>query len=65
MEVKNIEIRGFFTDWHEVDEEKARKYVLGLMKMITALKKSEQIEFIETKRLRGITVEDLLSDKSQ
>ena len=35
------------------------------MKRMTALKKSEQIAFVEEKRLRGITVKELLSDKSQ
>ena len=60
-----IEIRGFFTDWHEVSKEQAREYVSDIMKRMTALKKSEQIEFIELKRLRGITVKELLSDKSQ
>lgn len=60
-----IEIRGFFTDWHEVDEEKAREYISKIMKMMIAMNKSEQIAFIEQKRLRGITVKELLSDKSQ
>ena len=60
-----IEIRGFFTDWHEVDEKKAREYISKIMKMMIAMNKSEQIAFIEQKRLRGITVKELLSDKSQ
>ena len=54
-----IEIRGFFTDWHEVDEENAREYISKIMKMMIALKKSEQIAFVEEKRLRGITVKEL------
>ena len=60
-----IEIRGFFSDWHEVSKEQAKEYVSNLMQRMTALKKSEQIAFIEEKRLRGISVKDLLSDKSQ
>lgn len=54
-----IEIRGFFTDWHEVDKEKAREYISKIMKMMIAMKKSEQIAFVEEKRLRGITVKEL------
>ena len=60
-----IEIRSFFSDWHEVSKEQANEYVSNLMQRMTALKKSEQIAFIEQKRLRGISVKDLLSDKSQ
>ena len=47
-----IEIRGFFTDWHEVSKEQAREYISDVMKRMTALKKSEQIAFVEDKRLR-------------
>ena len=54
-----IEIRGFFSDWHEVSKEQAKEYVSDIMKRMTALKKSEQIAFVEEKRLRGITVKEL------
>lgn len=56
-----IEIRGFFADWHEVSKEQAKEYVIDIMKRMTALNKSEQIAFIEEKRLRGITVKDLFT----
>ena len=54
-----IEIRGFFTDWHEVSKEQAREYVSKMMMMMTAIKESEQIAFVEEKMLRGITVKEL------
>lgn len=43
------------------DEEQAREYVSDIMKRMTALKKSEQIAFVEEKRLRGITVKELFT----
>ena len=55
-----IEIRSFFTDWHEVDEKTAKQYVRTLLKGITALSMKERIKYIEENRLRGITIKELL-----
>lgn len=58
-----IEIKTFFKDWEEVDEEYARAYITCIMPKMTAMKEDEKIEWIESKRLRGITVKELLAGK--
>ena len=54
-----IEIKGVFSDWKEVEAEKAREYVKLIRKGITNLSDAEKNKYINTKRLRGITVEEL------
>ena len=55
-----IEIKSYFTDWHEVDKETAKKYVMNRLKNMTYSKK---IDYINKKFLRGITVEELCTVK--
>lgn len=55
-----IEIKTFFTDWHEVSREYAEKYIRQAMSGMTNLKEADKVKFVEEKRLRGITVEELL-----
>ena len=43
----------------EVDPEKAREYVKLIRKGMINLSDAEKNEYINTKRLRGITVEEL------
>ena len=59
MEKTKIEIRGMFTDWKEVNPEQAREYVKILKKGITNLNDTEKNKYINSKRLRGTTVEGL------
>jgi len=59
MEKTKIEIRGMFTDWKEVNPEQAREYVKILKKRITNLNDTEKNKYINSKRLRGTTVEEL------
>lgn len=54
-----IEIKGVFSDWKEVEPEKAREYVKLIRKGMINLSDAEKNEYINTKRLRGITVEEL------
>lgn len=54
-----IEIKGVFTDWKEVEPEKAREYVKLIRKGMINLSDAEKNEYINNKRLRGITVEEL------
>ena len=58
-----IEIKTFFTDWHEVSREKAEEFIKLVISGAQALPHVEKIKFIEEKRLRGITVEELLYKK--
>lgn len=61
-EVKEIiEIRHFFTDWHEVTRERAQKFVAYIIPHMIALPHDEKIEFIERKWLKGITVAELFN----
>ena len=57
--IKLCQKKKIFNDWHEVSKEQAREYISDIMKRMPALKKSEQIAFVEEKRLRGITVKEL------
>jgi len=59
MEKTKIEIRGMFTDWKAVNPEQAREYVKILKKRITNLNDTEKNKYINSKRLRGTTVEEL------
>jgi len=58
-EKTKIEIRGMFTDWKEVNPEQAREYVKTLKRRITNLNDTEKNKYINSKRLRGATVEEL------
>ncbi len=59
-----IEIRSFFQDWKEVSEEQAINYVLALRNSLPGIERDKRDDFINQKRLRGITVEELLSRSS-
>ena len=59
MKKTKIEIRGMFTDWIEVDPQQAREYVKILKRGITNLNDTDKNKYINSKRLRGTTVEEL------
>ena len=59
VKMKKIEIKGLFSDWVEVDEQRAKKYVKMLKRGMTNLDDADKNEYINSKRLRGITVEAL------
>ena len=54
-----IEIKGLFSDWIEVDPQQAREYVKMLKRGITNLNDLDKNKYINEKRLKGITVEEL------
>ena len=57
-----IQIKTFFTDWKEVTKEEARRYIKKKAPMMVALTDQEKIDFINKKRLRGITYEELFEE---
>lgn len=59
MKKTKIEIRGMFTDWKEVKPERAMEYVKILKRGITNLSDTDKNKYINSKRLRGTTVEEL------
>ena len=59
MKKTKIEIRGIFTGWKEVKPERAREDVKILKRGITNLNDTDKNKYINSKRLRGTTVEEL------
>jgi len=59
MKKTKIEIRGVLTDWKEVKPERAMEYVKILKRGITNLSDTDKNKYINSKRLRGTTVEEL------
>lgn len=59
--MKKIEIKAWFSDWHEVTEEKAREFVSRMMGGILTRSTFEgKAELIDGTHLRGITCKELL-----
>ena len=58
MKKTKIEIRGIFADWKEVELERALEYVKMLKRGMMTTDKNKN-EYINSKRLRGTTVEEL------
>jgi intergrase/recombinase len=59
MEKIKIEIKGLFCDWVEVDAQQAREYVKIIKRGMTNLNDTDKNKYINSKRLKGITVEEL------
>ena len=57
-----IQIKTFFIDWKEVTKEEAKRYIEKIAPMMIALTDQEKIDFINKKRLRGITYEELFEE---
>ena len=56
-----IEIKGFFSDWHEVDIETARRYVAcHLSGVTTTSNPQKRAAMVDGTYLRGITVRELI-----
>lgn len=60
--MKKIEIKGLFTDWHEVSKQQAKEYVRFLLKNITTMEGKELENYIEQNKLRGITIKELFEE---
>lgn len=60
-EYKVIEIRGFLTDWREVDRDTAKRHVNFLIDNSLCPHKVI-VDHINTKMLRGVTVDELLRE---
>ena len=57
--MNKIEIRGIFSDWTEVNPQQAREYIKIIKRGMTNLSNTDKNKYINSKRLRGITVEEL------
>lgn len=59
--MRRIQIKSHFTNWHYVTEEQAKKYVMFLLKNITAMSDQKKIDYINSNRLKNVTIEELLT----
>ena len=58
MNKTKIEIKGLFSDWTEVNPREALEYIKTLKRGM-AINDTNKNKYINSKRLRGITVEEL------
>ena len=54
-----IEIRGLFGKWYKCSDYEAYKYIIKLLDRLS-ISGNKAYEYINKKRLRGISVEELL-----
>lgn len=55
-----IEVKSFYTDWHETDAETAKGYIKGLLIGYPDVAEEDIPALIEGNHLRGITYEELM-----
>ena len=60
-----IEIKSIFTNWHKVDKKTAKRYVKNILHGATAMPFEKRIEYIEEKKLKGISVKELLAEETK
>ena len=56
-----IQIKAYIGNWHETDRETARNFVLNLIGRMPT--RNGKIELINQKHVRGITVQELLTQE--
>jgi hypothetical protein len=56
---KMVEVRAFFSGWHKVTIQQAKKFVKHLLDNANAIKENEKENYINKNHLRGITVKEL------
>ena len=59
-----VEIRSHFTAWHLVNKEQARRYVEHKLENMPAIKQELRAAYIDANYLRGITVAELLEERT-
>lgn len=57
-----IELKSFFTGWHEVTPSQARKYVNTFISGATGMTYAEKIDYLNENCLRGTTVAELMEE---
>ena len=60
-----IEVKSFYTNWHETTKENARSYIKGLLVGMTNMPKDEIPAYIEENHLRGISFEELMKEDDE
>lgn len=58
-----IEIKPLFGGWREADKNTARDFVIFLIQNSTAIHRNHINEYINSNKIRGITVEELLKEE--
>lgn len=59
-----IMIKPFFGDWKEATKEQAKEYVMFTIENATAINKDKINKYINTNKIKGITVEELLEERN-
>jgi len=59
-----IEVRAYFSGWHEVDKETAKRFCKRMMKGSIAVPQDKKVQWLEENYLRGITVAELFDNVS-
>ena len=54
-----IHIKSVYGNWIESSKEKAQDYIEWLIKNLPGISDDKKISYIESERLKGITVEEL------
>jgi hypothetical protein len=54
-----IEVRAYFSGWHEVDKETAKRFCKHMIKGSIAVPQDKKVQWLEENYLRGITVAEL------
>ena len=60
-----IEIKSRFNGWVEVSEDKAREFAEILMNEMIGITEAEKENYINTNKLRGITVNELVGKENE
>lgn len=55
-----IEYKTPISGWHEVTKEQAKRCVLNSLNGMPAIPQDKKVDYINNKKLRGITVEALM-----
>ena len=63
--IQNIEVKTLFNGWRKVSYEQAKNCIKNFMSGISTKSEQEKIDYINTKKLKGITVNEVLKYEKQ
>ena len=63
--IQNIEVKTFFNGWQKVSYEQAKKCVENFISGISGMREQEKINYINTEKLNGITVNEIIKYEEQ
>ena len=60
-----IQVKTYFSSWKDVTYEQAKNCIKNFMSGISTKSEQEKIDYINTKKLKGITVNEVLKYEEQ